>query len=149
MFSWWRYLLALWTEINFFLVGLPYLIWCLVKFLWPRANWMDEYERRTFFFSLGELLTTAQWIRRFVDEHPDYKKDSVISDTISYDLLNTFDRISRGEVGAPQLFGKPTSKTSQVTCCWRNVLKIRNSCGKCKLKNKWDDSLINVNTMLN
>ena len=78
---------------------------------------MDEYERRTFFFSLGELLTTAQWIRRFVDEHPDYKKDSVISDTISYDLLNTFDRISRGEVGAPQLFGKPTSKTSQVTCC--------------------------------
>lgn len=65
----------------------------------------------------GELLTTAQWIRRFVDQHPDYKKDSVISETISYDLLNTFDRISRGEVGAPKLFGKPTSKTSQVTFC--------------------------------
>jgi len=55
----------------------------------------------------GELLTTAQWIRRFVDKHPEYKKDSVISETISYDLLNTFDRISRGEMGAPQLFGKP------------------------------------------
>ena len=80
----------------------------------------DKRERRTIFslfFALGELLTTAQWIRRFVDQHPDYKKDSVISETISYDLLNTFDRISRGEVGAPQLFGKPTSKTSQVTFC--------------------------------
>lgn len=67
---------------------------------------------------LGDLLTTAQWIRRFVEAHPDYKKDSVVSETICYDLLNTFDRIGRGELGAPELFGKPTSKTSENI--WRN-----------------------------
>ena len=63
---------------------------------------------------LGELLTTAQWMRRFVELHPDYKKDSIVSETICYDLLNTFDRISKGEVEAPELFGKPISKTSDV-----------------------------------
>ena len=63
---------------------------------------------------LGELLTTAQWMRRFVELHPDYKKDSIVSETICYDLLNTFDRISKGEVDAPELFGKPISKTSDV-----------------------------------
>ncbi|CAH3196957.1 unnamed protein product [Porites evermanni] len=62
----------------------------------------------------GELLTTAQWIRKFVEVHPEYKQDSVVSESICYDLMNTFDRISRGELGAPQLFGKPTSKTSDV-----------------------------------
>ena len=65
-------------------------------------------------FSTGELLTTAQWIRKFVEVHPEYKQDSVVSESICYDLMNTFDRISRGELGAPQLFGKPTSKTSDV-----------------------------------
>ena len=65
-------------------------------------------------FSTGELLTTAQWIRKFVEVHPEYKQDSVVSESICYDLMNTFDRITRGELGAPQLFGKPTSKTSDV-----------------------------------
>lgn len=46
--------------------------------------------------------------------HPDYNKDSVVSESICYDLMNTFERITRGELGAPQLFGKPTSKTSDV-----------------------------------
>lgn len=62
----------------------------------------------------GELLTTAQWMRNFVAVHPDYKKDSVVSESICYDLMNTFDQITRGELSAPELFGKPTSKTSDV-----------------------------------
>ena len=65
-------------------------------------------------FFTGELLTTAQWIRKFVEVHPEYKQDSVVNESICYDLMNTFDRIARGELGAPQLFGKPTSKTSDV-----------------------------------
>ena len=81
--------------------------------LFPRTNGLI-WESYLSLCALGELLTTAQWIRKFVDEHPDYKKDSVVSETISYDLLNTFDRVSRGEVGALQLFGKPISKTSDV-----------------------------------
>ena len=63
-------------------------------------------------FCQGELLTTAQWIPRFVDIHPDYKKDSVVNETICYDLINTFDRIALGDVEAPELLGKPTSKES-------------------------------------
>ncbi|XP_078356299.1 glutamate--cysteine ligase catalytic subunit-like [Oculina patagonica] len=62
----------------------------------------------------GELLTTAQWIRLFVETHPDYKKDSVVGEKICYDLLNTFDRVGRGEIGAPKLFGNPMSKTSDI-----------------------------------
>lgn len=60
------------------------------------------------------MLTTAQWMRKFVALHPDYKQDSVVSETICYDLINTFDRITRGELDAPELFGKPTSRTSDV-----------------------------------
>ena len=63
-----------------------------------------------FLCALGELLTAAQWIRLFVEAHPDYKKDSVVGETICFDLLNTFDRIGRGEIGAPKLFGKPHRK---------------------------------------
>lgn len=67
-----------------------------------------------FLCALGELLTTAQWIRLFVETHPDYKKDSVVGEKICYDLLNTFDRVGRGEIGAPKLFGNPMSKTSDI-----------------------------------
>merc|ERR1711971_178302 len=35
----------------------------------------------------GEIPTTAKWMRNFVLEHPDYKKDSVVTETINYDLL--------------------------------------------------------------
>lgn len=76
----------------------------------------------------GELLTTAQWMRRFVALHPDYKQDSVVSETICYDLMNTFDRITRGELGAPELFGKPTSKTSDVLT--KKCLEIKEDMAK-------------------
>lgn len=35
----------------------------------------------------GKLLTTATWIREFVQNHPDYQQDSVISNSIAYDLV--------------------------------------------------------------
>lgn len=76
----------------------------------------------------GELLTTAQWMRKFVEVHPDYRKDSFVSETICYDLINTFDRISKGEVGAPELFGKPTSKTSDVLL--KKCLEIKDEMNK-------------------
>jgi len=39
------------------------------------------------FFVLGAEPTIAQCIRNFVTEHSDYKQDSVVSETINYDLL--------------------------------------------------------------
>lgn len=32
-------------------------------------------------------MTTAAWLRQFVTSHPDYKKDSVVTDEIAYDLV--------------------------------------------------------------
>jgi len=35
----------------------------------------------------GKVKTTARWIRDFVQNHPEYKHDSVVTDSINYDLL--------------------------------------------------------------
>jgi glutamate--cysteine ligase catalytic subunit len=76
----------------------------------------------------GELMTAAHWIRKFVTEHPDYKykmelftiffyklisillfmlssfrRDSVVSETINYDLLTTMERIQNGSLDCPAL----------------------------------------------
>ncbi|KAH9485562.1 Glutamate--cysteine ligase [Psilocybe cubensis] len=55
-------------------------------------RYLDLVRRR----SDGTLLTPATWIRNFVKSHPDYKKDSVVSQEINYDLLKAVDEIERG-----------------------------------------------------
>jgi glutamate--cysteine ligase catalytic subunit len=62
-------------------------------------KYLDLIRRR----SDGRLLTPATWIRNFVTSHPDYKKDSVVSQTINYDLLMAVDEIERGVRSAPDL----------------------------------------------
>jgi glutamate--cysteine ligase catalytic subunit len=47
---------------------------------------------------LGTLLTPAAWIRDFVQKHPSYKQDSVVSADINYDLLTKLDQIAKGEL---------------------------------------------------
>ncbi|WAR15901.1 GSH1-like protein [Mya arenaria] len=42
----------------------------------------------------GKLKTTARWMRDFVTSHPDYKQDSVVTETINYDLLMKCAKIS-------------------------------------------------------
>jgi len=51
----------------------------------------------------GELMTPATWIRKFVHNHPDYKKDSVVSDRIATDLMQTCHRIGCGIEKADEL----------------------------------------------
>uniref|UniRef100_H2Z547 Glutamate--cysteine ligase n=1 Tax=Ciona savignyi TaxID=51511 RepID=H2Z547_CIOSA len=46
----------------------------------------------------GEYMSAAQWIRHFVTSHPEYKHDSVVSDSIAYDLLVHCDQIEKGTV---------------------------------------------------
>lgn len=50
-------------------------------------------------------MTTATWIREFVQNHPDYRHDSVISDTIAYDLMIACKEIGEGERPCPELYG--------------------------------------------
>lgn len=63
----------------------------------------------------GELMTTAGWIRKFVSEHPDYKHDSVINDSVNYDLLRTLSKIQTGEISCPELLGQSTVSKTQET----------------------------------
>ena len=48
------------------------------------------------FLFLGELLTTAQWMRHFVQNHHDYKNDSVVSEQVNYDLMVECSNITEG-----------------------------------------------------
>ncbi|KAG8909970.1 hypothetical protein FRC00_009107 [Tulasnella sp. 408] len=41
----------------------------------------------------GSVKTTATWIRDFVRSHPEYKYDSVVTQTINYDLLKAVDEM--------------------------------------------------------
>ncbi|CAZ81755.1 unnamed protein product [Tuber melanosporum] len=45
----------------------------------------------------GELQTGATWIRDFVRNHPDYKKDSAVSQSINYDLIKAVEALGSGQ----------------------------------------------------
>ena len=74
----------------------------------------------------GELITTATWMRRFVDAHPKYQHDSVVSEEINYDLVKALDGLERGTVRAPELLpedyvgsaekGKMTKDSFRTKC---------------------------------
>ena len=42
----------------------------------------------------GQLWTGARWIRKFVRDHPDYRKDSVVDETICYDLVKAVQEVT-------------------------------------------------------
>ncbi|RUS14789.1 glutamate-cysteine ligase catalytic subunit [Endogone sp. FLAS-F59071] len=53
----------------------------------------------------GSLITGATWIRKFVQNHPQYQQDSVVSQEINYDLVKEIERIAKAEVRVPELLG--------------------------------------------
>jgi len=53
----------------------------------------------------GRLMTPAMWMRKFVRTHPDYKYDSVVSQSIAYDLVKAIDEIGQGHRPCPELLG--------------------------------------------
>lgn len=48
----------------------------------------------------GKLVTTATWIRQFVTSHPDYKKDSLVSPKMNYDLMCLVQKIGEEDEAA-------------------------------------------------
>lgn len=56
-------------------------------------------------------MTTASWIRSFVDAHPDYKHDSVVSEKVNFDLMKRMKDISEGVSPCAELTGTYLSKT--------------------------------------
>ena len=60
-------------------------------------------------------MTTARWIREFVGNHPDYKHDSVVSDSIAYDLLTKSAAFSRESTDEPDLLFSYSTKSADST----------------------------------
>ncbi|KAI9004403.1 glutamate-cysteine ligase-domain-containing protein [Hyaloraphidium curvatum] len=48
----------------------------------------------------GKLVTTATWIRQFVAAHPDYKRDSLVSQKVNYDLMCFVKRVGEEDEDA-------------------------------------------------
>ena len=69
-------------------------------------------------------------MRRFVQSHPAYKHDSVVSQEINYDLIKALDEIERGERAAPELLPEGwrdgyESKTGRWSrCCGAEEAKL-------------------------
>ena len=54
----------------------------------------------------GHLKTNARFMRDFVTSHPDYARDSRVSERVSYDLIKEVDAIvKRGQAKDQQLLG--------------------------------------------
>uniref|UniRef100_A0AC35THR5 Glutamate--cysteine ligase n=1 Tax=Rhabditophanes sp. KR3021 TaxID=114890 RepID=A0AC35THR5_9BILA len=62
----------------------------------------------------GEIQTQAHWIREFVDNHKDYKHDSVVPESVIYDMLTKMDNISKGTEHCEKLLGCYRSKTDHL-----------------------------------
>jgi glutamate--cysteine ligase catalytic subunit len=57
------------------------------------ATYLDLIRKR----ASGELWTAAKWIRHFVATHPQYKKDSVVSEEIAHDLVGAVIKVGERE----------------------------------------------------
>ena len=42
---------------------------------------------------IGQLVTPAAWIRKYITTHPKYQHDSVVSEEINYDLVKAVDEM--------------------------------------------------------
>ena len=62
----------------------------------------------------GELITTARYIREFVTKHPDYKHDSIINDTVNYDLIKRCDDITRGTIQCSEMLMRYDTKSAET-----------------------------------
>lgn len=54
----------------------------------------------------GQLQTPAQWMRGLVAAHPDYKRDSMVPQSVAADLVRACVDVAEGRRHAPALLGK-------------------------------------------
>ena len=71
----------------------------------------------------GELWTAARWTREFVRQHPDYARDSVVSDSVARDLVRAVI-----DIGAAEQAGKGW-KGLQVPNLKNLLGNFRGGCG--------------------
>lgn len=66
------------------------------------ANYLKLLSRR----ASGELPTTAQWLRKYVENHPAYNFDGKLNPVIVDDMMQTCEKIGLGELQCPSLVGE-------------------------------------------
>lgn len=55
---------------------------------------IDKYLKLISRRASGKLDTAALWIRKFIQNHPAYEKDSVVNEQINYDLVKAVEKLS-------------------------------------------------------
>ncbi|KAI8065616.1 glutamate-cysteine ligase-domain-containing protein [Gongronella butleri] len=66
------------------------------------SKYLDLISRR----GSSNLMTTATYLRQFVQKHPDYHQDSVVSADITFDIVKLADDVAEGRVKVPELLGE-------------------------------------------
>eukprot|EP01083_Nonionella_stella_P127471 386105_1 len=84
-------------------------------------KYLDFIEKR----ATGQLVTPATWMRNFVREHEDYKFDSVVTDSIAYDLMIACKDIGEGKRKAPELLGNAEIKPISAADAYVKKLESR------------------------
>jgi hypothetical protein len=51
----------------------------------------------------GQLKTTARWLREQALAHPDYRRDSIVTDDMCHDLMARCAAVASGALAAPEL----------------------------------------------
>lgn len=72
----------------------------------------------------GVRLTLAQWMRNFVNQHPDYTHNSILSKRVMDDLLIRLHKISTGEIydkNFARIFAEKGSES--VACNYEEKVK--------------------------
>lgn len=67
---------------------------------------MNKFKQYLKFFQLranGGLMTPASYIRKFINQHPKYKHDSVVNSEINYDLMWNVYLIANGKLKCSEL----------------------------------------------
>jgi glutamate--cysteine ligase catalytic subunit len=70
------------------------------------ARYLDLIRKR----ADGKLWTGARWIRDFVRKHEDYADDSVVTEKMTYDLIQAVEEISVKEGKGPNALGREMLK---------------------------------------
>jgi len=64
---------------------------------------LDQYLKLIKRRASGDLLTPASWMRGFLRSHPDYNFDSVVTESMAYDLVEACNEIAHGQRACPEL----------------------------------------------
>lgn len=62
---------------------------------------VDEVKEFIMKITTGQRLTLAQWMRRYINHHPDYKHNSILPKSTMDDLLLELNEIAKGTKNDP------------------------------------------------